>query len=182
MYSYVNHVRSQNDLEIVNQNKDKNNRLIYKQNLENSYENLYNDKILNLQENSKLQLFKKIKKSYNFEPYLLSQNFEYRQLISKFRISDHCLLIETGRYRKIPRDLRLCTHCDVLDDEFHFFFKCKINEQLRNEFLNENKYNNLNDIDKLKHILNPETKQDTCKLGSFLKNKVTETEGRESLI
>ena len=59
-YSYVNHVRSQNDLEIVNQNKDKNNRLIYKQNLENSYDNLYNDKILNLQENSKLQLFKKI--------------------------------------------------------------------------------------------------------------------------
>ena len=46
----------------------------------------------------------------------------YRQLLSKFRLSDHFLGIELGRYRNIPRAQRLCKKCGVLDDEFHFLF------------------------------------------------------------
>jgi hypothetical protein len=39
---------------------------------------------------------------------------------------------EIGRNLKIPRDQRLCAICNVLEDEFHFFFKCKRNANNRN--------------------------------------------------
>jgi hypothetical protein len=44
------------------------------------------------------------------EEYLIKEkNFKNRQLIAKFRTSDHCLQIETGRYNNISRQQRL--HC-----------------------------------------------------------------------
>ena len=46
--------------------------------------------------------------------------------------SEHKLLIEIGRNLKIPRDQRLCAICNVLEDEFHFFFECKRNTYNRN--------------------------------------------------
>ena len=36
-------------------------------------------------------------------------------------------LIEIGRYRKLPREDRLCLYC-----ECHFFFHCILNRELRN--------------------------------------------------
>jgi hypothetical protein len=39
-------------------------------------------------------------------------------LITKFRTSDHCLQIETGRYNNIPRQQRLCITCNILEDLF----------------------------------------------------------------
>ncbi len=63
-----------------------------------------------------------LKKDCNLEKYLEHRNYNYRQLISKFRLSDHSLGIEVGRYTRIPREQRLCKKCHVLDDEKHFFF------------------------------------------------------------
>ena len=45
---------------------------------------------------------------------------KYRKLICKLRTSDHSL--ERGRYRKIPRNERICKKCKTIDDEFHLFF------------------------------------------------------------
>ena len=45
----------------------------------------------------------------------------------KFGLSEHKHLIEIGRNLKIPRDQRLCTICNVLEDEFKFFSECKRN-------------------------------------------------------
>jgi hypothetical protein len=46
---------------------------------------------------------------YYLEEYLIKENnFKNRQLIAKFRTSDHCLQIETGRY---------------INNLFKFFFK-----------------------------------------------------------
>jgi hypothetical protein len=37
------------------------------------------------------------------EEYVIQENnFKNKQLIAKFRTSDHCLQIETGRYINIP--------------------------------------------------------------------------------
>ena len=49
-----------------------------------------------------------------------------RRVLSKFRTSNHKLEIEFGRYRNIPREERICKHCDkqVVEDEFHFAFEC----------------------------------------------------------
>jgi hypothetical protein len=39
---------------------------------------------------------------------------------AKFCTSDHCMQIETGRYKNIPRQQRLCNICKVVKDECHF--------------------------------------------------------------
>jgi hypothetical protein len=48
-----------------------------------------------------------------------------RQLFTKFRVSDHSLEIETGRYKHITREERICKNCNLneIGDEYHFFLK-----------------------------------------------------------
>jgi hypothetical protein len=81
-------------------------------------------------------------------------------LICQFRVSDHSLGIERGRYYKIPR---LSEKCGVVDDEAHFFLYCTINDRLRTAFLDDLLYlsriNTLNDIDKIENILNSTSSQ-----------------------
>jgi hypothetical protein len=55
-----------------------------------------------------------------------------RLILTKFRLSEHKLVIEIGRNLKIPRDQRLYAICNVLEDEFHFFFEYKKNTNNRN--------------------------------------------------
>ena len=82
-------------------------------------------------------------------------------MITKFRVSDHTLEVETGRYKNIPRENRFCKICkDEIDDEYHFFLNCKQNVNLRNKLLiiinkvNPN-FNQYQLLDKLKYILSP---------------------------
>ena len=42
----------------------------------------------------------------------------------KFRLGSHKLPIETGRWRGVIRDDRICDECGVLGDEFHFLYNC----------------------------------------------------------
>jgi hypothetical protein len=62
-------------------------------------------KISNLDDSSKLFLYSKLtKQTFKLEDYLkLTKQFNNRQLLTKFRTSDHPLEIELGRYKKIPR-------------------------------------------------------------------------------
>jgi hypothetical protein len=57
------------------------------------------------------------------EEYLVLENSKNRQFIhvlTNFRANNHCLLLETGRHKKIPRQQRLCTLCNTIYDEFLF--------------------------------------------------------------
>jgi hypothetical protein len=48
------------------------------------------------------------------ENYLLFfSNFKMRQLFTKFRVSDHSLEIESGRYKNITREERICKNCNL---------------------------------------------------------------------
>jgi hypothetical protein len=58
-----------------------------------------------------------------------------RQLLTKFRLNDHNLEIELGRYKNIPRNQRHCKFGNTLDDEFHFFFDCKVTDNIRPSFI-----------------------------------------------
>ena len=54
------------------------------------------------------------------------------------RLSSHSLAIETGRYKKIPQDQRICECCelDEVENEFHFTIKCTLYRQYRNDMFN----------------------------------------------
>jgi hypothetical protein len=58
--------------------------------------------------------------------YTMCRSLHRIQLIAKFRTSDHCLQIETGRYNNILRQQRLCTTCNILEDEYQFFLNCHL--------------------------------------------------------
>jgi hypothetical protein len=62
-----------------------------------------------------------------------------RQLFTKFRVSDHSLEIESGRYKNITREERKCKNCNLneIGDEYHFFLKCTANHSLRNNLFNK---------------------------------------------
>ena len=94
-------------------------------------------KLRNTTDNSKLFLYSKLKSHIQMEEYLLFENsFKNRQTLTKFRVSDHTLKIEQGRYLNIPREQRLCSECQTVDDEKHFFLDCKINKHLRDILFN----------------------------------------------
>ena len=58
--------------------------------------------------------------------YLLNIPWKFAKYILRFRLSNHKLNIETGRYTGINRELRICDKCqlNVLGDEFHLCFVC----------------------------------------------------------
>ena len=64
--------------------------------------------------------------SFNLQPYLNSVNLkQFRQALTKLRLSSHRLEIEAGRWTKpliTPREDRICKQCNILEDEFHFLF------------------------------------------------------------
>ena len=81
----------------------------FKKVVHNNYIQKTQDKLSKLTDNSKLYLYNKIKHDIVLEEYLIQEkNFKNKQLIVKFRTSDHCLQIETGRYINIPRQQRIC--------------------------------------------------------------------------
>jgi hypothetical protein len=87
----------------------------FKKTIKEKYEEKILEKISNLDDSSKLFLYSKLKTDIKLEDYLkLTKNFNNRQLLTKFRTSDHPLEIELGRYKKIPRHQRLCKTCKVL--------------------------------------------------------------------
>ena len=60
----------------------------------------------------KLRTYKMFKSKFAMEDYLINlHDFESRKIIAKFRCSDHTLMIETGRHKKIDPEERMCKMC-----------------------------------------------------------------------
>ena len=73
------------------------------------YDQIILEKLSNLDENSKLFLYNKLKNEIKLEDCLSTlKNFNSRKILAKFRICDHKLEIEIGRYKKVPREQRIC--------------------------------------------------------------------------
>ena len=94
-----------------------------------------------------------MKSESGFSDHLKIPNLNSRKILTKFRISDHNLEVELGRYKRISRDQRHCQVCKVLDDEYHLLFRCQINSNLRNTYLNKilNIYPDFNQLDSMKN-------------------------------
>ena len=68
-------------------------------------------------------------------------NPKFMKVLTKFRLSDHNLMIEEGRRNRprIDRINRLCLHCNKssIEDEMHFLIKCSKYNNERCDFFQE---------------------------------------------
>ena len=78
-------------------------------------------------ESSKLRTYKLIKGEIGFERYLTTvNNIKTRTTLTKFRLSNHTLMIEKGRHQNIDKKHRFCPFCpNCIEDEMHFLLECK---------------------------------------------------------
>ena len=86
--------------------------------------------------------YNKIKCLFQKENYLdLVTNTSFRYKTTQLRISAHDLEIEQGRYRKIPRNDRICKWCSTtlnstpIESENHFLFHCEHYLNLRTKLI-----------------------------------------------
>ena len=87
----------------------------------------------------KLRTYRIFKKQYKVEEYVHLKNRKHRSLLSQIRFGILPIEIETGRWRNIEAENRLCKLCisDRVEDESHFMFECPMFTELRSNFLND---------------------------------------------
>ena len=90
--------------------------------------------------NNKLRTYAKLKTLSNLEKYLtLNLTWLQKRTISRIRVGDHKLRVETGRHcrPRLPPDERLCLVCktNVLEDEIHLITECIAYSRVREKYL-----------------------------------------------
>jgi hypothetical protein len=87
---------------------------------------------------AKLRTYGLIKHKFEREDYLVQvKNTKHRQNLTKFRLSNHKLMIEIGRHKKLSKEDRICEVCNNgIEDEVHFLVRCKLYEKLREPLFN----------------------------------------------
>ncbi len=122
-----------------------------KSKLQKSYELDWKSNISDLDAQPKLRTYCTVKCNIKPEPYLALIIPKHRQALAKFRCSSHHLAVETGRHRKpkLPVEERLCSDCNVLEDEIHHLINCSKNETHRKTLFNIacSKIDNFNSLD-----------------------------------
>jgi hypothetical protein len=119
---------------------------------------------------SKCRIYKYICHGLDLQPYLTKPiPDQYKECISKFRLSCHMLEIERGRYFNIPecnRKCKLCSNIDI-EDEYHFIFICPVYENLRKLYIDKYYYEKPSMYKLLQLFSNTNTSV-ICNFGKFL--------------
>ena len=103
----------------------------------------------------KLRTYGKFKTEYKMEDYLKCvKNFKYRKVLSKLRLSNHRLRIETGRFINEPPENRICIYCNTqsVENEEHFLVQCPA----YNHFRSNLPYSFSLTYNTLQYLFNPE--------------------------
>ena len=113
--------------------------------------------------------------SFNFQYY--SDNLtikSFRVAASRLRVSSHRLEVEKGRWKTppVPYNNRLCYICQVLDDEFHFLFKCQSLQDLRVKYIKRYYYTRPS-MNTLLQLLSNKNKAHIRNLSIFIKKGLT---------
>ena len=111
---------------------------IFKRLFQTLNDNFYDRTFGEIQESgSKLGTYALFKKEPGLENYLTEvKNVSVRQKVTKFRLSNHRLAIETGRHNGLKIEQRVCSFCqDKIEDEAHFLFQCPTFRHLRQRYL-----------------------------------------------
>ena len=127
-----------------------------------------------MESSSKCFLYKHFKTDFVFEKYLLHSPFQLRRYLINFRLSNHKLPVETGRYINLERNEHLCIFCDMntLGDEYHYIMECSNAEiaKVRKTVIPRYFRNHINMI-KFAYLMNQMSlNPNTCfKLGKLVK-------------
>ena len=87
----------------------------------------------------KLRTFVMLKNQYACEKYVCAPlSKRQRSLCAQLRSGILPLHLETGRYRGIVEEERVCIYCDIhdIENEFHFMFYCPLYHELRQKLFN----------------------------------------------
>ena len=100
----------------------------------NNFEHKALQDILNVR---KLKSLSSVKQNATLEEYLiLVDNVYDRIAFSKFRLSNHSLMIEKGRHQNMALNDRSCPFCpNDIEDEIHCLVKCPTYSHLRESLL-----------------------------------------------
>ena len=96
------------------------------------------------------------------------KNVQDRSLVTKFRLSNHRLMIEVGRHDDTAEEERFCPFCpQAVEHESHFMFTCPTYSHLRERYLKPIT-NNIRSFHYLPHdrrmqMLLSSMEQGTCK-------------------
>ena len=109
------------------------------------------------------------KQNIKLENYLVKLNKKQHSALLKYRLSNHRLPIETGRWENTPLDERKCNLCTKQDigDEFHYLFICNYFQAERKQFLKSYFYKRPNVI-KFKELLSTDNVKDLIQLSKFV--------------
>ena len=153
---------------------------LVKQKLRNYYEKLWKNKLML---STRGKYFKSFKQNILFETYLaLLPQRNLRLSLTKLRLSDHRLMIESGRRckPKTPLQERIFPLCNdgsnkSIEDEVYFLFSCnwRKSKQLIEKFFDEiiNIVRNFGDLDskqKFMYIIGNENKTILTKFAIFI--------------
>ena len=81
---------------------------------------------LYIDNSSKASNYKLFKHTFAFETYITILEKTYWCPLIRFRLSNHYLPIETGRWKNVTLQNRICPLCNnfYIGDEFHYIFTC----------------------------------------------------------
>ena len=95
----------------------------------------------------------------------IKQNY-IRTAITRLKMSSHTFMNERGRWLNIEYNLRLCSLCHVLEDEFHIINVCPRYTHLREKYIPRNVYQKPSMI-KLIDFINTSKKNRLKNMGIF---------------
>ena len=118
---------------------------------------------------TKADTYTQFKNRVKFESYLADiKNRNHRVTFTKYKLSDHCLMIEKGRHKRpvLPREERFCPFCSsTVENEIHFLTQCSAYKN-RNELFNmiAKEVPNLDNKSQYIFLISQENKQLNLKL------------------
>ena len=138
--------------------------------------------VSNMEHSSRGRYYLTFKSDLCLEKYLISLKKSDRHILCKFRCSNLKLPVETGRWKNIPYQNRICSLCEgnAIGDEFHYLFICSHNliNQLRQKHISSY-YTVMPSVQKMKGLLslcNKPVLNHLCiflrKLESLLRNEL----------
>ena len=129
-----------------------------------------NDWQCQVENNTSCYNYRLFKTKFCFEKYLVNVPAKFRKYLVKFRTRNHMLPVETGRWRRIPRENRKCHLCHLdVGDEYHYVLTCNYLSNLRRLYIDRKFVVRPNAI-KFSMLLNTNSPAKLRKLCIFIKS------------